>query len=213
MPWKCPECQRIIDHLDYNVSTRDTEYGHASLVEERPEIREESDELRDSQIIEEHEYNDSGGSEWDGDCDYECPECEAEINPTELLWSDEIEIPILPIASTTTAQLRQTYYINPNIHRTPPPPEFEEEDHQIVFNETRIQITDNPKSIEESSILCKKCFHLFVFSCDNNYRSYNDYFCECPKCRTGNSVNEFRQLLKDGYYQKNAPKKTTCRSV
>jgi DNA-directed RNA polymerase subunit RPC12/RpoP len=74
--YKCPKCDEIIEKLNYSCDTTGREYGDAMI--------DDDGELCD------YESNDSDC----GDCDnyeYQCPECNNEISPDDLIEVDEDE--------------------------------------------------------------------------------------------------------------------------
>jgi len=170
MPWKCPECEAEITYLKYSVTTTGTEYGSADLDDEN--------QSHGDRIIE-HSCDDSDGGEWDGSPDYSCPECDTGLSEDDVVWEDEEEEDEEECSSG-------------------PKKEVDEETlHNIITPSKPIISKDNPKDASTTSIICKKCFHLFVRGKDD---IYGEEFCECPKCGESNSTTEFQKLLKEGYY-------------
>jgi len=165
MPWKCPKCEAEIDQLSYSVATNGTEYGTAQLDDENKEGRDR---------ICDHDFDESGDSDWDGNPEYTCRECDTEINIDDLIWFDSEE----EIEKEEKEKK-----------------EDEEVLHSIIKPEKEIISKDNIKDASQSSIICKNCRHMFVAS-----ESYQEEFYDCPKCGITNSTEEFKKLLKEGYY-------------
>lgn len=178
--WKCPRCLAPVEDLRYSVSTSGTEYGTAML----SDVNEEDDRITD------HEYSDTGDTNWEGDTDYECPHCDKSVDPSELIWiGGEDDVPAEPTPEK--------------------PPEPIEAGFEIIKPEKNIidndQDVDNPI---ESSIICKGCFHILVTNqrdieqtrYQNEHNSDNEFFVECNKCGSINSTVEFRELLKEGFF-------------
>jgi hypothetical protein len=81
---RCPNCEAEIDHLRYSMPT--FEYGTCNLDGE--------------------EY-DSDGTEDNGDTTYGCPECDDDLNPDEVVYTDapdESEDAELPAADCATKE-------------------------------------------------------------------------------------------------------------
>lgn len=171
MSWKCPDCEAEIETLKYNVATTGVEYGEAGL----SSIKQDPED-----IIDDHDFQDSGDSNWDGSPDYECPECGIGIDLVDLIWitdeSDEEE----------TSSTKEN---------------DEETEHEIIHPKVSIQSVDWPKNASDTSIICKNCFYMFVTGSQNNSND-NEIFCQCPKCNETNSSTEFIKLLNEGYYSK-----------
>lgn len=179
MAWKCPNCETEIDHLQYNVNIQNSEYGDACLNDSR-----KTEEDKYYEIITEHEYQDSGDSEWDGSPEYRCPECDDNINPENLIWigSEEEEKKKIPKEPEET------------LHGIVKP------DNYIIDENTGRSTT---RDAINNSLICKKCFHIIVHDIDEPmYGKKEQEFVECPNCGTVNSPEEFKELLKKGKFNK-----------
>jgi len=163
--WKCPVCKEKVENLSYNVDTTGSESGYADL----DDIFSETDRILD------HNSEDYGESEWNGDVTYSCPECGGDIDPDNLKWVEEEE---------------EKEKIE----------EEEEESHTIIKPEKNIISGSRACSSDKLALICKKCYHICIYSTEESYDS--DISCGCQKCGTENSVKEYKQLLKDGYYKK-----------
>lgn len=178
--WKCPHCEAKIDRLDYRVDTMGTEYGTADLTSRS--------NIEGSSRVTNHEYSDSGDTEWSGDVTYECSECNDELDLDDLIWVPEEETKIVK-------------------------PKPEEEPIETTFNIIRPQneIIKNEiaKDSRNSTLLCKECNYMFIG--DNQNNSFNSDILDCPKCGVQNSIREFKELLEQGHFniQKHVTKKTT----
>lgn len=86
MSWKCPKCQKELDYLHYSVPIRATESGRSYLTKENVNKNDRDDE---SEMITEDDYSDTDNTEWDGDKEYSCPECYADIYVQDLVWNTE----------------------------------------------------------------------------------------------------------------------------
>ena len=189
MPWKCPECKETIDEMYYEVSTTGYESGSCSLSKEK--------ETERGDIIQDHDYGDSGNTEWDGDVIYKCQECDAEIDPTELIWTgdeddeDEEEKPLEPPETL----------------------------HKIIIPKSHIICEDEPKDSSNSSLICKECRYVFCVS--GGKEDWNggnqESFHECPKCGTSNTLKEYKELLAKNFFaiktKQNGRKKTKRRFI
>ena len=178
MAWKCPVCEIEIDHLDYDVPTRNSEYGSAYLNNSK---KKEEDLFYER--ITEHDYSDSGDSEWDGSPGYRCPECEDDISPNELIWID-----------TDKEEIEEKKKSE----------EPEETLHNIIKPQNSIIQKEISKDVSDSSIICKKCFHVFIHRIEGGYFGAEDKqnFLECPNCGQTNSLEEFKELLEKGVFNK-----------
>ena len=174
--WKCPECDEEIDNLKYDVDTNSSEYGTASLSDTKQTHRHD--------IIEDHESDDYGDSEWSGDANYRCPECDEDINPGDLIWVGDNE---------------EDDEEKPKIKKEP---ELEETLHKIISPTKNIIKNDLPKTTEDS-IICKnpKCRHVFIINTGTYHGNDDDEIFECPRCATSNTIGEYKQLLNNGYYR------------
>lgn len=183
--WKCPRCDAPVDDLRYSVSTSGTEYGTASL----SDVNEEDDRIID------HDYSDNGDTNWEGDCEYECPHCDRSVDPSELIWiGDEDEEEEEDVKESKE-------------------PGDEEASHDIIRPEENIIEKDKGDSANRTSIICKECRHVLVCDMDDLDHGYHDYtirnrgygekdefFVVCTKCNHINSTIEFANLLKEGYF-------------
>lgn len=183
MPWKCPECHATISELNYEVSTSSSELGTATIDPDHITTGYISD------IIIEHDYDETGNTDWNGDPTYTCTECDNRIRPTELIWFDECDDDDL---------------IDEDNENCSKPKENTEEEstHDIIKPKEDIFSTDHAKDASKTNIICKNCFHLFVTSKseENSWDEDEPGFYECPKCNELNSKKEFCTLLKDGYF-------------
>jgi hypothetical protein len=178
MCWKCPECQAEIVHLNYDVNTTSSEYGRAYL-RETEAIRETGSYRR----VSDHDYSDTGDSDWDGDPTYKCPECDYEVELEGLIWVDEND------EENEDEEAKA-------------PKEPTELDHAIIHPQNQIikkEIGTDPISF---TLLCKTCRNpLLCEKVFNTYKSTNDGITEC-KCGTLNTQQEFLDLLGEGYFNK-----------
>lgn len=198
--WKCPHCEEEIDSLSYSVATTSYEYGSASLAGCKREdyISDPNHTWMHWEMITDHSSDDYGDTNWDGDCEYRCPECDNEISDIDsLIW----------IGISEQIELKKEKEPEETLHKIIPPKNY------IVKDEIS-------KDATESSIICKHCFHIFVHDIERRYREKDEKdFCECPKCGEQNSPQEFKELLAKGFFsnnaikiKKNATKKTKHRS-
>lgn len=174
MSWKCPHCEDEIDYMQYTVPVSGEEYGTASLSDNE---RESGDRIRD------HDYDNCDTSS-DGSYVYNCPECSEEIDEGDLIWiaedGDETPKKVIKVEKKEINEEETHEIIRPK--------------QQIICNNNQ---TTNPT---DSSIVCKECFHVMVTTTDR-YNNYETNFIECPKCSTVNSPEEFKELLKNGYFK------------
>ena len=169
--WKCPKCKSTIDRLDYDVPTTNSEYGTAFLSKEKPTDLEDS-----YQVVTDYDYNDTGDSNWDGDVNYRCSECEDNVEWEDLIWVEEEE-------------------------EENKPEEPEETKHKIITPQNNIIVNNNSnQNATISSIVCKNCQYLYVAEGgDSNWSNSfsSNTTSECPKCGESNSTKEFRESLQD----------------
>ena len=171
--WKCPKCENKIDSLDYDVPTTGTEWGTAYLSDKEPENPNNSDH-----VISEHDYSDSGDSNWEGDVTYRCRECDEDVELQDLEWVEEDDE-----------------------EEEDKPGEPEETKHEIITPKNNIVVNSNSNQNQTlSSIVCKNCQYLYV--AEGGTSNWNNSFesnstSECPKCGESNSTKEFRESLKD----------------
>jgi hypothetical protein len=173
--WKCPNCNNEVDHLQYSVNTCSNEYGTADLSDKK--------EIGKRNIVCDYNSDDYGDSDWNGDPEYTCPECDDEIDPEDLIWENDNE---------------ENEEEKPKTE-----PEPEETLHKIITPLKNIIKTDLPKSIK-GSIICKnkKCLHIFVVE-EEKYKCLGDndeVTFECPKCSTSMTHEEYENLLDNDYY-------------
>lgn len=157
--WKCPECRRNIEHLNYSANTRGYESGDADLTSEFSE----GDRIIDWNY-QDGETNDTF------DYMYNCPECDMEISPDQLLWEDE-----------------------ENEEITIKKPEItEEEGHAIIKPKFNIMARQERQKTENYGIVCKQCQYAFAYSPDT---AQDEEFFPCPKCEHVNSKKEYNKEL------------------
>lgn len=192
MSWKCPDCDNEIENLCYEVSTSGYEYGTADLSDTK--------KIATCDIVTDTNYDDSGDTEWSGDVEYKCPECDNYIDPEDLIWEDEDD-------DEDEEEGEKL------------PPEPEETKFKIIPPLYDIIDDDNPKDSSNSTIICKECN--YIFCCNGGKEDWNSggesEFSECPKCGTSNTVKEYKELmLKDFFVLMNKPndnKKIKSRSI
>ena len=177
MPWICPKCSAAIEELRYCVPITDIEYGTAFLPADG--------DIDDDCEVSDHEFSDTAGSNWDGDCDYECPECDRTVILSEVVWKAEAEDEEEKKDPITKKKVEN----------------MEETNHAIIRPLDDIIETDMPK-ITDSSICCKTCRHIMIIAGSDD-SCYGEYFCECPQCNEVNSLIEYQSLVKSGFYNKN----------
>lgn len=174
--WICPECDAEIDFLHYNVNTNSSEYGSVDLSDEK--------QTRRGDIVTDYNSDDYGDSEWSDDPNYRCPECDNDVDPTDLIWKGDEED-------------------EEDDDKPKPEPEPEETLHKIIVPKKNIMKTDLPKTTEDS-IICKnkKCLHVFIIDTSRNYHDGNDddETFDCPRCSTSNTLQEYKELLASGYF-------------
>lgn len=170
--WKCPECKKEIETLNYQVNTNSYEYGSAYL-KENPK-KEEIEERSRHEIITDYDCNDTGGTEWVDIPTYDCPECMSELNISNLIWENNIKKP-----------------------EKKPEEEFEELNHNIITT-TEIKTSNIDKYIQNSFLICKHCFYTFATPYQENY--INDEEEACPKCNKSTNQKEFNKLLEQGFF-------------
>ena len=196
MSWKCPHCEEEIETLDYSVPTSQTEYGTAYINDKEKATPTEQNPDPYYERIVDHESGDNSDVEWDGSPEYSCPRCQRSINEDELIWFED--------ENTQKEKKKET--------------EPEESLHKIIKPENYIIKDEISKDFSESSIVCKNCFHMFVFETENSYSRNIEEIYNCPKCNEQNSLKEFRILLEKGFFNtktktKNVTKKTTNKPI
>ena len=170
--WKCPRCEVEIDHLEYSVDTSGREYGSADLSSDNQEDT--------SDIVVDHSYCDSGDSNWEGSCEYQCSECGEDVDPGDLIWINEED--------DEDEEEDEEIVI---------PQEPEETGFKIITPEYDIIKREEPKDSSNSTIICKECKR--PFCCDED--SYGgERFSECPNCGTSNTVKEYKELLLKDFF-------------
>ena len=178
MAWKCPNCEEEIDSLRFEVNTSSSEYGTADL----NDSKKKKDETY-YEIVVNHDCEDNGDTEWDGSPEYRCPECDDYINPDNLIWID-----------TEEEKTKEKKKLE----------EPEETLHNVIKPQNSIIQNEISKDITDSSIICKKCFHVFIHRIERGYFGTEDKqnFLECPHCGQTNSLEEFKELLEKGIFNK-----------
>jgi len=174
--WKCPECEKEITKLHYEVSTNSTEWGTAYLNDEPSE--ETLLNRVHHRIIDEHSCEDNGDTDWNDDASYQCSECEISITIDDLIWENPEEIK------------------EPEKKKKKDP---EEHEHKIITPKN--PITTNQESIshlQKSTVICQHCFYIFATGTE----SYGDdeTFINCPKCGKQNEIKVFKELLETGFF-------------
>ncbi|MFA7301789.1 MAG: hypothetical protein WC069_05785 [Candidatus Shapirobacteria bacterium] len=218
MSWKCPECNEPIEDLRYEVDTTSYEYGTAELNSrprpEQPQTRQINGlTLRvDYEVVVDHNYDDTGDSNWDGDVKYECPECSATVNPNNLIWindddeeEDEFEEGYEE-ESEETKRKKKEIEIKKQI--------LEETEHEIIRPKKHIILNQCDRISTDQSFICqnKECRHVFVAEIKNEH-SYGEFFVECPKCSTVNSSETYKKLLSEGYFNQTENDKPRKKSI
>lgn len=186
--WKCPQCNCAIETLNYNVGISSHEYGTASLTDEKPKRN-----TRYYDIAVEHNSDDQGDSNWEGSPNYSCPECDEEIEIKDLIWIGKEKKP----CEKCKKEIKNCNCSEP-----------EETKFKIILAKHIIIDDDKAKDSSSSTIICKKCKHIFVaFGGEKDWSEKYSYgnketeeSCECPKCGTTNSIKEFQQLIKDNFF-------------
>lgn len=173
--WKCPSCENEIECLDYSTATR--EWGSCTLFSAN----------NNGEITTETKNFEQSNNEWSGDIEYFCPECQEEINLSNLL-------------------LVKTEQKDKDEEKKEESKELEEEKFNIIEPKIKLQTEDkNHMDHCNSTIICKSCNYFFVSSTEK----YGDTkeFVDCPKCETPNNEDEYRKLIKDGFFEKKKIKK------
>ena len=188
MSWKCPHCSETISELRYKVAVTSTEYGNAGLSENHHSGRDMNRNL----MIDDYDYSEqSDNSDWDGDPDFECRECDYEVELQDLIWTDEDEDEENDDElddEITTRQSKQTI--------------MEETTHGIISPEFTIIEDQNSKNNPRTTIICKTCYHMFpIYKKESGYEESTD-FNDCPRCGEINSSGECQELIKDGFFNK-----------
>ena len=185
MSWKCPDCDNEIENLCYEVSTSGYEYGTADLSDTK--------KIATCDIVTDTNYDDSGDTEWSGDVEYQCPECNDDIRPSNLIWINEDE-------DEEEEEIEQE----------------EEEKHKIISPINRIICDEQPKDTSYNTLICKACSHIINLYTDS-YNNGSDEVVQCPTCGESNTTKEFRELLLTDFFNKklkeNDNKKPKPRSI
>lgn len=121
-----------------------------------------------------YEQNDS---ETTGDTTYSCPECSADISISDLRP-----------AKTESEE-----------EKTPKKEELEEEKFDIIKPEIKIQVQERNTDQTDSTMICKHCYYVFVYS-TGKYGG-NEEFTDCPNCGKQNNREEYKQLIKDRFFE------------
>ena len=190
MSWKCPQCKIELEYLKYNVSTQSREYGTADLESEPTEVQLE--QRRRYDIVTDHSSDDYGDTDWDGDPEYECPTCSAGIEISDLEWCEDEEDEELDEDGEPIKVVKEE--------------EPEETKFKIIIPKNYITENNCSGNSLSGTIICKECLHPFVTDTER-WGGNNEEFYDCPKCGTQNSSVEFKQLLKDGFFNKITEKK------
>ena len=176
MGWKCRHCNEEITEIRYSVLTSGTEYGNATLSDEK--------ETDTSDIVIEHNYSDSGDTNWEDNCEYECMECDHNIDPEEdLIWigdEDDEENEEENLEENPNAKIifslnhKQSKCIENNQWK----------------NETMDEMINN-------STICPKCKYLFPLDIDTNTEKLikDDELIICPKCNKEFTNKESKKII------------------
>ena len=123
--------------------------------------------------INEHEQSDS---EWTNDVDYYCPECNEEVALSDLVL-------------VKTEQEKEK----------PKKEELEEEKFKIIKPEIEIQVQRGNTDQTDSTMICKHCYYVFVYSTEK-YGGPEE-FTDCPNCGKQNNREEYKQLIKNRFFE------------
>jgi len=193
--WKCPECDEEIVKLNYDINTQSWEAGYAHLIDNPTE-----DQKRgiNRDIIDEYESREYGDSEQTGDNNFTCPECSACVSRSDLLWEEyEHE----EYNKNENEELEEKTEMITTSKGFKVPKNFEETKHNIIRPETEITPSE-ALEINNSSMICKECSHLFVSSVEKFKNMEKGEPSACPKCGTENIKDDYLILLKDGFFDK-----------
>lgn len=181
MAWKCTNCNSIITQLQYEVSTSSVEWGRARLSNHKPSIEEETHphQLRNA-MIDDFDYDDHGDTEWTDEPEFRCPECDENISLEELEWEEDED------TEDTTPK-------NPE--------EPEECSHRIITPLIKTQAQGNTL---EGTLICKNCFHAYVYEIARYYDQTSGGMC--PLCGTENTIKECKELMDQGFFSNNKNK-------
>ena len=190
--YKCPHCNEIIEELGFTASTQGWESGIAILSdnEEEPYDR-----------VVDYDYADSGTDETDN-YEYTCPACSHTIYLRDLIWENDPEEELItylhiPCYTCNVKKLICTHKVRYCKHCKFAPKELEPEEtlHKIITPKNKIILENEPQDATENGIMCKnkKCKYIFVY--ERIKTKEKDSFCECPKCGTTNSINEYEKTI------------------
>lgn len=146
--WKCPECNEEIESLNYRVSTVGTESGSCSIKTYR-----NNTEATDYE-------SDDHSDEWDGDFEYFCPECNEEINLSDIQSKEE--------------------------EKEEESGRLEENENSKNINKKTIE-GENQEGTDimlKTANICPKCKYYFPRSEkeEYNYKKKEENIIECPEC-------------------------------
>ena len=161
--WKCPSCENEIETLDYEVPAR--EWGSAYLSE--PDNENSEAEMNN------HE---TSNSEWTDDVNYFCPECNEEVDLSDLIL-------------VKTEQEKEK----------PKKEELEEEKFNIIKPEIEIQVQRRSTDQTDSTMICKHCYYVFVYFTEKYGKA--EEFTDCPNCGKQNNRKEYKQMIKDRFFE------------
>lgn len=180
--WKCPECNREITYLNYKVSTEGREYGRGDL-RNRPETRSDGSSFHP---VQEHECEDSENGEWQGEPDYECPECDNEIVISELIWEEENEEEDEENEETEPIKEIEKIGIEENIVT-----EIEIKWKEFISKENKEDI------LMSYGAICPKCKYFFTKENTNNYYTNPKDEETCPNCNETFNLYQSEKEIKD----------------
>ena len=171
MAWKCPHCEEEIVHLNYEVATSGSESGTARIAPER--------QSPTTAFASDYECEDSGSGDWSGNVTHSCPECDRTLEPRELIYIESEEEAEKAILKKEEEDLEEC------AHTITTP--------TMGLNRSRFA----PKNILEGTMLCKQCKHMYIHD-DGRYPQ--ELYTTCPVCGEENSLIEFKELLKSGFF-------------
>ncbi len=171
--WKCPNCENEVTSLDYTVNTTGSEYGRAILSNKKQEDIDA--------IVEDHDYSDNGDTEWDGSPNYRCPECDSDLDPTDLIWEEENE-------ETNPTQNQRT-------------PEIEEKPRGKIENEWNKHFdkgNQKKDNMLEEGNFCPKCKYFFPkeYTTNRTYDTTETEEATCPNCNHTFDTKTNRIMIK-----------------
>ena len=135
-------------------------------------LHDPNDENSEAEI-DEHEQSDS---EWTDGVSYYCPECNEEVALSDLIL-------------VKTEQEKEK----------PKKEELEEEKFKIIKPEIEIQVQRGNTDQTDSTMICKHCYYVFVYS-TGKYGEAEE-FTDCPNCGKQNNREEYKQLIKDRFFE------------